>query len=136
MSDPVSRVVHWSGGPWPRIPVRRYKDGGTGFRGVTRRLLVGEGDPGLAGELRFFEIAPGGFSSLERHAHAHAVVVLTGRGHVRLGEELTPIAPFDLVYVAPHTPHRFLADAGEPLAFLCLVDRERDRPEALPEPGA
>ena len=143
MSAAGSRVVRWAGGggiagrvegPWPEVAEQRYKEGGAGFCGVTRRKLVGAGDDGLAGELRYFEIAAGGCSSYERHDHAHAVVVLTGRGHVRLGAELSEIAPFDLVYVAPQTPHRFLADAGERLGFLCFVDRERDTPVALPEP--
>lgn len=125
-----SRVVRWGEGRWPELPVRRYREDESGPR-VTRRLLVGEGDPGLAGELRFFEVAAGETTRFERHEHAHAVVVLTGRGHVRLGEEIQPIEAFDLVYVAPATPHCFSADRGEPLGFLCLVDRERDRPEAL-----
>ena len=125
-----SRVVRWGEGRWPELPVRRYREDESGPR-VTRRLLVGEGDAGLAGELRFFEVAAGETTRFERHEHAHAVVVLTGRGHVRLGDGLHPIAPFDLVYVAPGAPHRFLADRGEALGFLCLVDRERDRPEEL-----
>jgi len=125
-----SRVVRWGGARWPDLPVHRYREDETGPR-VTRRLLVGERDAGLKSELRFFEVVAGEATSFERHAHAHAVVVLTGRGHVRLGDELHPVEPFDLVYVAPSTPHRFLADRGEPLGFLCLVDRERDRPEEL-----
>ena len=39
--------------------------------------------------------------SLERHGHPHAVVVLSGRGHVVLGEETYSLAPHDCVYVAP-----------------------------------
>lgn len=125
-----SRVVRWGAGRWPELPVRSYGEG-EGGRRVTRRRLIGAGDPGLAGELRFFEVDTGESTRFERHVHAHAVVVLTGRGHVRLSEELHSIEPFDLVYVAPATPHCFLADRGEPLGFLCLVDRERDHPEPL-----
>ncbi|QQR73796.1 MAG: cupin domain-containing protein [Holophagales bacterium] len=136
MSESGSRVVHWAPELWPELAVREYKSSGEGHCGVTRRLLVGEGDAGLASELRFFEVEAGGRTSFERHEHAHAVVVLAGRGHVRLGERREAIAPFDLVYVAPRTPHRFLADAGERLGFLCLVDRRRDRPEPVPEDGA
>lgn len=130
MSAAGSRVVRWGAGRWPELAVRRYREGAEGPR-VTRRLLAGEGDAGLAAELRFFEVAAGESTRFERHEHAHAVVVLTGRGHVRLGTALHAIEPFDLVYVAPSAPHRFLADRGEALGFLCLVDRERDRPEEL-----
>jgi mannose-6-phosphate isomerase-like protein (cupin superfamily) len=41
------------------------------------------------------------------------------------------LVPFDCVFVAPGEPHQFRADDGEPLGFLCMVDRERDRPEPL-----
>src|SRR2546427_2468983 len=53
----------------------------------TRQTLLGEG----TGEepfnfvTRYFEIQPGGYSTLERHQHPHAVVVLRGRGRVTLG---------------------------------------------------
>ncbi len=135
MTETRSRVVRWGSGRWPELPVRRYRETEEGPR-VTRRLLAGGEDEGLAGELRYFEVAAGETTRFERHEHAHVVVALTGRGHVRLGDELHPLEPFDLVYVAPSTPHRFLADRGEPLGFLCLVDKERDRPEELdPQPS-
>ena len=34
----------------------------------------------------------------------------------------------DVIYVAPGTFHQFHATGDEPLGFLCIVDRERDRP--------
>ena len=126
--SPGSRVARWRGDGWEGVEARAYKERGDDFRGVARHLLVGAGDPGLAAEVRYFAVAPGGWTSLERHGHAHAVVVLAGRGHVRLGAEEHPLAPFDLVYVAPETPHRFSADPASPLGLLCIVDRERDRP--------
>ncbi len=129
-----SRIVRWGPGRWPELAVRRYRESEEGSA-VTRRLLVGAEDSGLSAELRFFEVAAGETTRFERHEHAHAVVVLAGRGQVQLVEALHPVEPFDLVYVAPHTPHRFLAAADEPLGFLCLVDSERDRPEELDAHG-
>ena len=38
------------------------------------------------------------------------------------------IGPFDCVYVSPDTVHQFRATGKEPLGFLCVVDRRRDRP--------
>ena len=40
------------------------------YKTITRQVLFS--DPELAGELRYFEVAPGGFSTLERHEHMHA----------------------------------------------------------------
>ncbi len=132
-----SRVIKArDGGPdWAEVPVRPYKDHPGTFEGVVRRELLGPGPEGdhLNFQVRYFEVAPGGYSSLERHAHPHAVVVVRGRGRVRLGAHTEPIGPFDVVYVAPREVHRFEADPEEPLGFLCVVDRERDAPELVRE---
>lgn len=129
-----SRVVRGEGLRWPAVPVRAYKEDGERFRDVVRQPLLGPraGDE-LAFELRYFEVAAGGYTSFERHRHPHAVVVVAGRGEVRLGDERHALAPFDAVYVAPDEPHRFFAAADERLGFLCIVDAERDRPEPLDE---
>ena len=60
-----------------------------------------------------------------QHAHDHGVVVLHGRGRVRLGDEEHAIGFGDVVYVAPHEPHAFEADGPEPLGFLCVVPARR-----------
>lgn len=115
---------------WDGVPLRRYKDEDGTHRGVSRQVILGEapGEEPLAFVTRYFEIEPGGYTSLEHHEHPHAVVVLRGLGSVALGADRTPIAPFDSVYVGPRVRHQFRADRGEVLGFLCIVDRVRDRP--------
>ena len=137
-----SRVIRGGAGDWANIEPARYRreEGGLArFRNVTRHTLLGAGpdggEAGLGFELRYFEVAPGGYSSLERHAHGHAVVIVKGKGAVRLGEATEPVSALDVVYVAPHDVHRFSADAGEELGFLCVVDRARDRPVVVDEAG-
>jgi quercetin dioxygenase-like cupin family protein len=129
-----SRVVKSGGAGWSAIAPQAYKVDTASFCEVTRRVLLGRlaGDE-LAFELRYFEVAPGGWTSLERHQHPHAVVVLVGRGEVRVGAERHPIAPFDAVYVAPGDVHQFVAAGEEKLGLLCVVDHERDRPELVDE---
>lgn len=113
---------------WADTPLKAYKpDGGTHFRAVTRQVLFGE-ETGLPGELRYFEVEAGGYSTLERHEHVHAVLVLRGRGRVLVGEAVYDVGAFDAVHVPPLAWHQFRADQGEPLGFLCLVDCQRDRP--------
>ena len=135
-----SRIIRGGAGDWADTEPRRYKHGEGGlarFRDVTRHTLLGAGtdgaEAGLGFELRYFEVAPGGYSSLERHEHGHAVVIVKGRGAVRLGEATEPVSALDVVYVAPHDVHRFSAAAGETLGFLCVVDRVRDRPVVVDE---
>jgi len=114
---------------WDDVPVLAYKeDGGTHFRTITRQVLF-EGSAHLGAELRYFEIAPGGYSTLERHDHIHSVMVVRGRGQSLVGAEIHELAQNDLVTVPPQTWHQFRATTAEPLGFLCLVKSERDRPQ-------
>ncbi len=113
---------------WDGVPVSAYKPGGTHFAGVTRQLLF-DGGEGLGCQLRYFEVAPGGYSSLERHHHAHAIMVIRGQGRALVGEGILELATLDLVRVPPLTWHQFRAEGGEPFGFLCMVDCGRDRPE-------
>ncbi len=102
------------------------------WEGVTRQTLIGAAGEPVAFHLRYFEIAPGGFSSLERHHHAHTIVVLRGRGRVRVGEEMVEVRPFDVVYVPPDVGHQFQnLDGAEPFGFLCPVDAQRDSPRPV-----
>ena len=94
---------------------------------MTRQVLFA--DPAQGSELRYFEVAPGGYSTLERHEHVHAVLILRGRGHCLVGDEVRQIEPRDLVSVPPMTWHQFRATLGEPLGFLCMVNQERDKPQ-------
>jgi mannose-6-phosphate isomerase-like protein (cupin superfamily) len=119
---------------WEGVDVKPYKNDGTHFAGVTRQLLFSGGD-GLACELRYFEVAPGGWSSLERHQHAHAVMIVRGSARVLVGDRVIDAATHDLVRVPPLTWHQFQPTGPEPLGFLCMVDCERDRPER-PDPDA
>lgn len=128
---PVRRFVQGGEFRWHGVELTRYKDEGSApFRDVTRQTLFKR--PDMQGELRYFEVAPGGHSTLERHVHAHAVLVLRGRGRVLVGRAIHAIGPHDLVSVAPRTWHQFRADADGPLGFLCMVDATRDKPE-LPD---
>jgi quercetin dioxygenase-like cupin family protein len=117
---------------WEGVEELPYKEGDRAlFKSITRQVLFS--DPELAGELRYFEVAPGGFSTLERHAHMHAVMILRGRGHCLLGRAVREIATRDLVTVPAMTWHQFRATADEPLGFLCMVNASRDKPQ-LPSP--
>ena len=113
---------------WEGVEARPYKRGG-GFEGVTRYVL-GEALP-AAFELRYFELEPDGYSSLEKHRHVHLVIALRGAGKALVGETVGALEPFDALYVPPWVPHRFVNEGREAFGFLCPVDAERDRPQPL-----
>ncbi len=116
---------------WQDVDVLAYKqEGSAPFRDVTRQVLFDS--PDLGCQLRYFEMAPGGHTTLERHAHVHAVVVQHGRGRCLVGTRIERVAPFELVEIAPLTWHQFRADDDVPLGFLCMVNAQRDRPQ-LPD---
>jgi len=119
---------------WEGVEVRPYKDEGTHFSGVTRQLLF-EGGDGLGCQLRYFEIVPGGWSSLERHHHAHAVMIVRGAARVLVGDRLVDAGTNDLVRIPPNTWHQFQVTGDTPLGFLCMVDCERD-PSERPDGAA
>lgn len=121
-------IRRYSGdGTWADTELRPYKNDGNIFKDVTRQNLFDA--PELACQWRYFEVAPGGHSTLERHEHVHAVMILRGRGRVLLDDEVSPVAQHDLVYIPALTWHQFRADEDAPLGFLCLVNHERDRPQ-------
>jgi ribulose-bisphosphate carboxylase large chain len=136
-----------AGFQWQDVVRQIYKDDGAGWQGVSHTPLIGAArdqtdqapavllQPPL--HVRYFEVEPSGFTSREKHAHEHVVVVLRGRGSVELGSETLPLAFGDVVYVAPWEVHRFHAAKGvEPFGFLCIVPAERDRPQTIDAPAS
>ena len=113
---------------WKSVEVLAYKEEGSApFKAVTRQVLFQR--PELQCELRYFEMQPGGHSTLERHEHAHAVMIFRGRGTCLVGDEVREVAAPDLVFIPPMTWHQFRAGKGEPFGFLCMVNAERDKPQ-------
>jgi quercetin dioxygenase-like cupin family protein len=112
---------------WAGVELRPYKErDGSLFKAVSRQVLFS--DPRLQGELRYFEVEAAGYSTLERHDHMHAVMILRGHGEVLVGDAVHQVKPHDLITIPPWTWHQFRPARGEPLGFLCLVNAERDRP--------
>src|SRR5215831_7858529 len=117
---------------WHGVELLPYKEDSRAlFKSVTRQVLFS--DPAQQSELRYFEVAPGGFSTLERHEHTHNVLILRGSGHCLVGHEVREVATHDLIAVPPMTWHQFRATTDEPLGFLCMVSAARDKPQ-LPTP--
>ena len=113
---------------WDDVSVLAYKEEGSApFKAITRQLLFQDSE--LRCELRYFEVAPGGYSTLERHQHTHGVVILRGTADVLVGDTVRAVKTFDLVRIPPMTWHQFRTTGSEPMGFLCMVNAERDRPQ-------
>lgn len=103
---------------------------GRSWRDTSRHIIKGREEGGRF-DVRYFEVAEGGFTSLECHEHIHSVICVRGQGYAVVGETVADIEPFDHIYVPPQTAHQFVNSGSEPFGFLCIVDSERDRPRAL-----
>ena len=120
-------IRHTDDSHWQSVSVLNYKEEGHHFSRITRQVLY-DGCPELPCQLRYFEIAVGGHSSLEHHEHLHLVFIVRGEGDVLVGNEVQRVSEKDLVTIPGNTWHQFQADRGVPLGFLCLVNVDRDRP--------
>ncbi len=121
----------WS---WEARESSPYKSSDSGdasrrnFRDVRRVELVGRFGERTRCDLRYFEVAPGGYTSLERHVHTHIVIGARGEGVLVLGGQRMPLRHLDVASVRPLEAHQLRNETEEPFGFFCVVDHERDRP--------
>lgn len=114
---------------WNNIEELIYKDedGNPSFKAVSRRKLFAENKP-EGFEVRYFEVSPGGHTTLEKHEHIHIVIPIRGTGFCLVGREIVKLEVNNLLYVPSWQWHQFKATENDYLGFLCLVKVERDRP--------
>ena len=106
------------GWDWEGVPVVSY---GPERPGVTVRRFISRRDGSGNMEVRYFELEPGATSNFESHNYEHAVLILRGRGVVRLGDELHPIKFGDTLFVSVDEVHQFRAADDDMLGFMCAV---------------
>lgn len=117
----------WEG----RAPSEYKTSGRLPFKDVTRHELIGKFGENDSFDLRYFEIAPGGYSSREKHLHTHAIICARGRGILSIGERRYELKAFDIARIPSMAVHQFLNEShDEPFGFFCIVDHDRDRPMA------
>jgi len=126
---------------WQGVKTEKYKTDGGDWAKIIRKVLIGSHNESTKFHLIYFEIAPGGFSSFEKHKHEHVVIGIRGRGMVlcsKSGSSLTErnyqLNFLDTLYIAPDTPHQLSNPFQDPFGFLCIVNAKRDRPKILTPP--
>ena len=121
---------------WEGITKIEYKAASEGesatFSNVIRQNLF-FGDETAGFDIRYFECAADGYTSLEKHEHAHVVVVLRGNGLIINGEEYLEVKPFDMVRIPSWNAHQLINKGEEPFGFLCAVNKNRDPFQLLTE---
>src|SRR4051794_41948373 len=93
---------------WDGVDELPYKEDDRAlFKTITRQVLFS--DPEMHSEMRYFEMAPGGFSTLERHQQTRAVLILRASGHCLVGSEGKPIETLHPIPVTPKICHHVRA---------------------------
>jgi len=131
LGDPPVMRRFKRGFRWSQVTLEPYKaqaHRGGEFRGASRQVIAGARGERVRFHLRYFELEPGGFTSLERHRHSHVVIGMRGSGMVRVDSDEYKLGPFDAIYIGPDRPHQLLANRQGRFGFFCIVDARRDHP--------
>lgn len=116
-------------GAWQDVDQLIYKESGYGsaFKSITRRILF-DSNAGQNNQVRYFEVASGGWSTFEHHRHTHQVIIYRGSGTAVVGYRSQHVSEGDLVFVDSNEWHQFIATDDGPLGFICIVKEDRDHP--------
>ena len=110
---------------WQDVLVSAYGPENSKADRATRQILIGIGEQSPHFHMRYFAVQPGGYTSLDQHAHNHGVYILHGRARLRLGNEEHELQTGDVVYIPGNEVHQFFAVGNEPFGFLCVVPAKR-----------
>jgi ribulose-bisphosphate carboxylase large chain len=116
---------------WQGTKTERYKSSGMDWSDIVKQTLIGNHGETTKFHLRYFEIAPKGYSSFEIHKHEHVVIGIRGKGICIVGKKRFQISFLDTLYIQPNTPHQLRNPFDKPFGFFCIVNAKRDRPMSL-----
>lgn len=116
-------------GAWEDVDQLIYKEQGYGaaFKSITRRILF-DSNAGQHNQVRYFEVAAGGWSTFEHHEHTHQVIIYRGSGTAIVGYHSFQVSEGDLIFVDSWQWHQFIANDDAALGFICIVTADRDHP--------
>lgn len=111
-----------AGAPAPELLCGDQKDrlaaAFLGCEGAQLQTLLPE-DPALDLAVNRFTYAPGAFLPfVETHIMEHGLLMLSGHGIYRLGDEWFPVREGDIIWMAPYCPQWFVAMGTEPASYL------------------
>jgi len=100
----------------PKNPVEMEK-----AKDVEIRWLISKDDGAENFAMRMFELQPGGFTPLHKHAHEHEVFVVEGEGVlVYEGQEHQFSADY-VIFVPGNNEHQFKNAGSSVLRLICLI---------------
>jgi len=127
----ISRIYRHDGFRWRGIKKERYKSKEGDWASISRNVLIGNHGETSKFHLRYFEIQPDGYSSLERHKHEHVVICIRGKGKILIDKKLYTLDYLDTAYISPNAVHQLRNPYNEPFGFFCIVNSKRDKPKII-----
>jgi len=116
---------------WRGIRKEVYKSDDGSWSGISKQVLIGSHAESANLHVRYFEIFPGGYSSLECHDHEHVIICVKGQGIAKTGRRKIRMGFMDTVFVASGVVHQLTNPFDAPFGFLCIVTAERDKPRLV-----
>ena len=95
-----------------------------GIRSAEKHILIGEKEGAPNSIMRYFNLAPGGHSKLERHPQEHEALIIRGKGKVQIGDNDFIVKPFDAVFIDGNELHQFSNPFDRPFGFICVIPRK------------
>ncbi len=77
--------------------------------------------------MRIFKVKAGGKIPEHSHPWEHEILVLKGRGKIRIRGKEYEVEEGDVVYIPPDEPHEYYA--YEEILFLCMIPNKGVPPE-------
>jgi ribulose-bisphosphate carboxylase large chain len=131
-AENMTRLYRYKGNfRWTGIIRERYKPSDGDWSDIIRQTLIGKHRESTKFHLRYFEVAPDGYSSFEMHRHEHVIIGIRGQGICVTGDRRYRIGYLDTLYIRPGEPHQLKNPFNEPFGFFCLVNAKRDKPKIL-----
>jgi quercetin dioxygenase-like cupin family protein len=90
-------------------------------KGAKGRVLIGQGDGASHFVMRFFELAPEGYTPLHRHDWEHEIFIHRGQGAAWRNGEWVPVEAGMAVFVPGGEEHQIRNTGSESLLFVCLI---------------
>ena len=93
---------------------------GEKLRGVWIRWLF-RGGEARAFAFRVFRVEPGAVIPAHRHPWEHGILVLRGKGVVRIGRARYVVREGNFMLIPPNVEHEYVNTGDEDWVFLCVI---------------
>jgi quercetin dioxygenase-like cupin family protein len=95
-----------------------------GAHKVTVRWLITKDDGAENFTMRYFTVAPQGFTPYHSHDWEHEVFILDGQGVVKIGDHTKELEKGIVIFIPPNVRHQFTNPSAYPLRFICMIPNQ------------